>query len=636
MKKITTFLFLAFVLLSCSKSGEDLPNGGEDNRIVKSVITGKIEKGPFLTGSKVSLYELDKELKQTGKNIFKTETTSDNGDFVFDSKMELLSQYVELEISGYFFNEVTKTRSSSQITLNALADVSGKNKINVNILTHLVYKRIKNLVAGGLNFSAAQKQAHKEILNIFHITKEVKNSDDIGLTDGNDDAAILLAISSILLYQKSEAEFSEFIAMLSNDFASDGLITNNDLLEKIHQAQKNVNSLDVMNNLKSYFEGQSKTIVIENIRKYIDGNGDGILDANDETYEIKPPVDLILEDNVFQNEQVYGQALSASYVKVCSYFEYILVLDAVRCNQINYKSNIDAGNSILKNAWSQAYQAINSLNLIITNSEKDANSYAKPYLYTSLVLRTMLYLDMIQHWGDVPFITKQLSMEDMYVPRKNKLEVLDSLLTDLNESVPFLKEETDLNQMFVSKDLANSLIGTIHLERKDYSTAAIYFEKIVNKGLPLSINNTVYTDIRNKETFFSLVFSNDINQIPFDIYSQFLKKGNLHPIYRNTGVLLSYAEANLGANKKTEMLNVLNRIRTAANMSTLQESPLKPESEIADLWNKVIDADYGYFALLKRLGIAVELLAIQNYQQLYPLPQSELIMNPNLIQNPGY
>ncbi|MCE5205938.1 MAG: hypothetical protein LLF80_07545 [Porphyromonadaceae bacterium] len=45
--------------------------------------------------------------------------------------------------------------------------------------------------------------------------------------------------------------------------------------------------------------------MIENIRKYIDGNRDGILDVNDETYEIKPPVDQILEDDVFQI-YVYG------------------------------------------------------------------------------------------------------------------------------------------------------------------------------------------------------------------------------------------------------------------------------------------------------------------------------------------
>lgn len=173
MKKITSILFLALIIAACSKSGEDIPNIDEVNPIVKSKLTGKIEKGPFLTGSKITLYELDRDLNPTGKNIFKTETTNNKGDFIFDSKMELLTQFVELEISGYFYNEVTGVRSTSPITLNALADVSGKSKVNVNIITHLVYKRIKNLVSEGLSFSVAQKQAHKELLKVFSITKDI-------------------------------------------------------------------------------------------------------------------------------------------------------------------------------------------------------------------------------------------------------------------------------------------------------------------------------------------------------------------------------------------------------------------------------------------------------------------------------
>ena len=145
----TIILFIFF--MSCDKD--------ESKDIVRPVskenIQGKTEKGPFVTGSKVTLYELDAQLRQTGKNIFTTETTDDIGSFTFDSKMELSSQFVEVEINGYFFNEYKNSLSDSQIKLNAITDVSGRNKINVNILTHLEYKRIKKLVAGGVNFSNA-------------------------------------------------------------------------------------------------------------------------------------------------------------------------------------------------------------------------------------------------------------------------------------------------------------------------------------------------------------------------------------------------------------------------------------------------------------------------------------------------
>jgi tetratricopeptide (TPR) repeat protein len=635
MKKITSILFLALFLLTCSKSGEEIPSPEKTKTIIKSQLTGKIEKGPFLTGSKITLYELDNELKQTGKNIFKTETTNDNGEFLFDSKMELSSQFVELEISGYFFNEVTGKRSSSQITLNALADVSVKNKVNVNILTHLVYKRIKNLVSDGLTFPVAQKQAHKELLMVFYITKDIKNSDDIGLTDGNEDAAILLAISAVLLHDKQEAAFSEFIAKLSNDFASDGTISDNSLMEQIKAGQKNVNSIQVMDHLKSYFSDQGKTIEVDNIRKFIDGNGDGVLDDTDATFENKPN-DEISEDNFFPNGEAYKQALIASYAKLRVCFEYMLVLDAARCNLIDYNTEISSQNAIINDAWKQAYQFVNLLNLIIEHSVDVSIFDTKPFLSTSKVLRALIYLDMIQHWGDVPFITKQISMDEMYVPRTNKNEIFDALLVDLIESVPYLKEEPDHDQHIVSRDLANALIGAIYLEQKKYNEAVSFFTKIIDENQPLILGNTVYNDVNNNETIFTLLYSENENLQPFGIFSQYIKKGILHPIYRHTGILLNFAETLNGLNRNSELLNVLNQIRVAGNMNPLQELPTNPKYEIAALWKKYIGSDYGYFALLKRLGIAVELLEIQSYQQLYPIPYQELDMNPNMTQNPGY
>lgn len=635
MKKITSILFLALFLLTCSKSGEEIPSPEKTKTIIKSQLTGKIEKGPFLTGSKITLYELDNALKQTGKNIFKTETTNDNGEFLFDSKMELSSQFVELEISGYFFNEVTGKRSSSQITLNALADVSVKNKVNVNILTHLVYKRIKNLVSDGLTFPVAQKQAHKELLMVFYITKDIKNSDDIGLTDGNEDAAILLAISAVLLHDKQEAAFSEFIAKLSNDFASDGTISDNSLMEQIKAGQKNVNSIQVMDHLKSYFSDQGKTIEVDNIRKFIDGNGDGVLDDTDATFENKPN-DEISEDNFFPNGEAYKQALIASYAKLRVCFEYMLVLDAARCNLIDYNTEISSQNAIINDAWKQAYQFVNLLNLIIEHSVDVSIFDTKPFLSTSKVLRALIYLDMIQHWGDVPFITKQLSMDEMYVPRTNKNEIFDALLVDLIESVPYLKEEPDHDQHIVSRDLANALIGAIYLEQKKYNEAVSFFTKIIDENQPLILGNTVYNDVNNNETIFTLLYSENENLQPFGIFSQYIKKGILHPIYRHTGILLNFAETLNGLNRNSELLNVLNQIRVAGNMNPLQELPTNPKYEIAALWKKYIGSDYGYFALLKRLGIAVELLEIQSYQQLYPIPYQELDMNPNMTQNPGY
>lgn len=54
------------------------------------------------------------------------------------------SQYAELETNGYFYNETEGEESRAPITLNALVDLSEKGMVNVNLITHLEFGRVKN------------------------------------------------------------------------------------------------------------------------------------------------------------------------------------------------------------------------------------------------------------------------------------------------------------------------------------------------------------------------------------------------------------------------------------------------------------------------------------------------------------
>ena len=76
-------------------------------------IRGVAQKGPFVSGSAVTLYELDGEtFAQTGKK-FTTKIYSNNGKFGISS-ITLASQYALLEVKGSFRNEVTDQTSLSR------------------------------------------------------------------------------------------------------------------------------------------------------------------------------------------------------------------------------------------------------------------------------------------------------------------------------------------------------------------------------------------------------------------------------------------------------------------------------------------------------------------------------------------
>jgi len=55
------------------------------------VIGGHVQKGPFLNGTSLSIYELNENLNQTGRS-FNTQITDNSGTFSIQD-IELASQY---------------------------------------------------------------------------------------------------------------------------------------------------------------------------------------------------------------------------------------------------------------------------------------------------------------------------------------------------------------------------------------------------------------------------------------------------------------------------------------------------------------------------------------------------------------
>lgn len=184
-------------------------------------ISGVSQKGPFVTGSAIKLYELDgKTYAQTGKS-FTGKITTDDGKFSVSS-VTLASQYALLEANGYFRNEITGKKSSGTVTLNALTALTDRKTVNINLLTHLEYERALYLVGKGENVSSAKKQAEAEILNAFAIKGEFASSEDLDIFSKGDGNAALLAFSVLMLRDLSEADFTELLTKFATDIESDG------------------------------------------------------------------------------------------------------------------------------------------------------------------------------------------------------------------------------------------------------------------------------------------------------------------------------------------------------------------------------------------------------------------------------
>ena len=212
-------VFIASLLLTACKKENEQP-------LAISELRGYVQKGPFIIGTTITVTELDGSLGQTGKT-FSATIEDDRGAFTLRN-LKLSSKYLELRANGFYFNEVSGKLSTSQLTLNALADVSNAASVNVNLLTHLERSRVQHLMGKeGKTFADAKKQAQKEILAVFNVDKpDMASSEQLNIAETGEDNAILLAISAILQAQRSESELTELLSKVNLDLEKDGSLDN--------------------------------------------------------------------------------------------------------------------------------------------------------------------------------------------------------------------------------------------------------------------------------------------------------------------------------------------------------------------------------------------------------------------------
>jgi len=257
---------LAIVLtFSCSddSSGGAGGGGGNPGPVRKEKISGVSQKGPFAQGATVKIYEM-------GSNtLLTTATISDNnGNFEIPiPNGQLTSPYVLLEVSGVYANEVSGQTTTTPITLRAVADVSLKDNVNINVLTHLEHERVLAQVQRGTPFETAKADAQRKVLTALGINPSNVKSEDMVLFGNRSSDAMLLAVSIQLQGTRSEADVSELLNSFSEQIAISGNIgqdiktdIENSLdgvdREEVRQHIRELNPSAQLPNIDSIFSGQ--------------------------------------------------------------------------------------------------------------------------------------------------------------------------------------------------------------------------------------------------------------------------------------------------------------------------------------------------------------------------------------------
>ena len=234
-------------------------------------VSGVTQKGPFLMGSKVLVREMEdgRTLTQTG-NSFNGKILNDKGEFRINARM-LVSQYVMLEATGYYRNEVTGENSNSELTLFAISDVNDRSVVNVNLLTHLEYERVVYLVTQKkMKVKTAKKQAQKEVFGLLGIdATNFSNSEDLNIAGSNDEDGALLAFSLMFQGDRSVADLTALLQAVANDMEKDGTWDDATTRMKIAEWAADADGAGKYATFRNNVLGWGLSVSVPNFEKYL-------------------------------------------------------------------------------------------------------------------------------------------------------------------------------------------------------------------------------------------------------------------------------------------------------------------------------------------------------------------------------
>ena len=690
------------------------------------IVSGRAEKGPFKNGTTVTMQPLDLQLNALG-TAQTSMTFDDCGNYSFRNLL-FKYPYVSLKATGLFFNEYDDYKTKdTQLTLQSYADLQRGSKVNLNVVTHLIADRVANLVIGGMDFDDALTQAQGELLSIFGLHKyNDKDFTQVSITDGDDYAAALLAISVPLLYNRNGSELISWMTRLRYDFADDGKLTEQN--KSTFDKDRNSISLNsVIKKLTSKYKEYGMDVTFKDLLYFYDWDNDGVV--GNEIYEPSQPATCDLTNinapmaggiysvHVNCNVPLYLSPLKlggdynmatpdeapfiSSYMSLFSVYEngtLTITVNPAQCRIVSdtkvnlydaignvavtvtisqegnpegeyltvygknyvaaicqalasshalyriadakytglidnndFRAPLEPYNYNINNLYRNYYQLIRyNYELVRRVSQQNANVLMPMFFLTN----SLAYYELVVMFGGVPYINEN---QDVYynIPRSSQEEILSKLVENLTSIIENLQDTkggyiSSADDMALpSKDLAHLVLADIYMYQGNYDAAKTLLAEIVNAGKYSLVAEQNGLGESNSEIIWSLPTSSSDNGVTRGLDNN--ASSTIIKTYADVLLSLAECESKLGNDPKA--YEYLNQVKSAKSIETTSTEVIPAISEV----RSKIQIDFGgYFAFLKRTGLAKSTLGLEDYQLLFPIPQDEIYNNPSMTQNPGY
>jgi starch-binding outer membrane protein, SusD/RagB family len=359
--------------------------------------------------------------------------------------------------------------------------------------------------------------------------------------------------------------------------------------------------------------------------------------------------------------------------------------------------NIRIDNPWALNIWTASYATINAANNIIFFAPEipgyGANTELQNLVREARFLRALSYFNLVRAWGDVPLIliptSQQTTSGDLRVSRNAVGEIYAAIIGDLTQALDLPLTSSGTGKGRATGMAARALLSKVYLYDGNFAQAAQLAEEVLANSSYMLVEDfsTIWLTENSAESIFELQFDqqtpnafvqnanpasrqeffaseaalsvfdqNDLRrdftirraadntgreQLYVGKYRNFNPPGQNVPILRLGEVYLIHAEASAKAASSVtaSSLERLNLIRQRAGLAPVTGivSVEAFTRAVQEEKRREMMFEFETWFDLTRTGLASDILGVPSAQKYrFPIPQLELDLNRNLVQNPGY
>ncbi|MDN5199712.1 RagB/SusD family nutrient uptake outer membrane protein [Fulvivirgaceae bacterium BMA10] len=218
--------------------------------------------------------------------------------------------------------------------------------------------------------------------------------------------------------------------------------------------------------------------------------------CNDEFLDVAPK-DQLSSESFFKTSDDAIQAANGVYNTLNDNFEiYFTLMDGWSDNSTpvfipgdprRIASGLHtASTSDIRNWWGTFYRHIRRTNVFLTNIDnvEDIEEGLQARLKAEIsFLRVYWYYHLVYNWGDVPFITDVVTVEEAKIGRTAKSEIVDFMIRELDNAIPDLPSSYSGGDVGrVTSGAAQALKARILLYESRWGEAASAAQQVISSG----------------------------------------------------------------------------------------------------------------------------------------------------------